>query len=205
VMMWHDCSTSRRAWPTGPRTQCCGPCPRRRLPRSATTPLTAHGVVGWGVVCHNGTMGTHALQNLSLRPLPDIDSITSQRHFDLFENQFYRPIPGHLVNLSGLVHLNLSYNNFSPGFPTDGIRQLQNLCCIDLHNNSFWRNAIDLLTELRNAKHIDVSHNLFTSRVNLELVNLTNIGNTVKYLNLSYKKLEGSFFRNETTGRSRNY
>jgi hypothetical protein len=80
----------------------------------------------------------------------------------------YGPIPGHLVNLSGLVHVNLSHNYFSSGFPTDGIRQLQNLCCIDLRNNSVWPNGSDLLTELCNAEHIDASHNLFTS---LELAN----------------------------------
>lgn len=108
----------------------------------------------------------HVLQDLSIIG-NSFSPLTSLRHFDL-SDWFYGPIPGRLVNLSGLVHVNLSHNYFSSGFPTDGIRQLQNLCCIDLRNNSVWPNGSDLLTELCNAEHIDASHNLFTS---LELAN----------------------------------
>ncbi|RCV14078.1 hypothetical protein SETIT_2G398100v2 [Setaria italica] len=155
--------------------------------------------------------GMRALQNLSLagnafsgRLPPAIGTLSSLRHLDLSGNRFYGPIPGRLSDLNGLVHLNLSHNNFSNGFPTDGIRQLQNLRRIDVRNNSFWGNAGDLLKELRNAEHIDLSDNLFTGSVDLELDNLTSIGNTVKYLNLSHNKLGGGFFRNETVGAFKN-
>ncbi|KAG2646944.1 probable inactive receptor kinase At5g10020 [Panicum virgatum] len=155
--------------------------------------------------------GMRALQNLSLagnafsgRLPPAIGSLSSLRHLDLSGNRFYGPMPGRLANLSGLVHLNLSHNNFSSGFPTDGIRQLQNLRRIDVRNNSFWGNAGDLLTQLRNAEYIDLSDNLFTGSVDLELDSLTSIGNTVKYLNVSHNKLGGGFFRNETVGAFKN-
>ncbi|XP_062189885.1 probable inactive receptor kinase At5g10020 [Phragmites australis] len=187
---------------------------------------------GWrGVVCDGGAVvsvaldglglagelklvtlaGMRALQNLSLagnafsgRLPPAIGYLSSLHHLDLSANRFYGPIPGRLADLAGLVHLNLSHNNFSSGFPTDGIRQLQNLRRIDIRNNSFWGNAGDLLTELRNAEYIDLSGNLFTGSVDLELESLTSIGNTVKYLNLSHNKLDGGFFRNETVGAFKN-
>jgi hypothetical protein len=155
--------------------------------------------------------GMGALQNLSLagnsfsgRLPPGIGSLSTLRHLDLSGNRFYGPIPGRVAELSGLVHLNLSHNNFSSGFPSEGIRHLQNLRHIDLRNNSFWGNAGDLLAQLRNAEHVDLSHNLFTGRVDLELANLTSIGNTVKYLNLSHNELEGGFFRNETVDAFKN-
>ncbi|KAK1678734.1 hypothetical protein QYE76_039582 [Lolium multiflorum] len=187
---------------------------------------------GWrGVVCDGGAVvgltldglglagelklttlaGMRALQNLSLagnafsgRLPPAIGYLSSLRHLDLSGNRFYGPIPGRLADLAGLVHLNLSCNNFSSGFPTDGIRELQNLRRVDLRSNSFWGNAGDLLTELRNAEYVDLSDNLFTGAVDLELDSLTSIGNTARYMNLSHNKLNGGFFRNETVGAFKN-
>jgi hypothetical protein len=160
-MMWCDCSTSEghgrlgrgpgvavlvpagdyqgRQWHHGLPTRCGGVCCATTAPWACARSRTSPSLV------------------TPSPPSPRCAILTC-----------YGPIPGHLVNLSGLVHVNLSHNYFSSGFPTDGIRQLQNLCCIDLRNNSVWHNGSDLLTELCNDEHIDASHNLFTS---LELAN----------------------------------
>lgn len=143
------------------------------------------------------------LQNLSLagnaltgRLVPGLGGVSSLRRLDLSANQFYGPIPGRITELWGLTYLNLSWNNLSQGFPA-GIRNLQQLRVLDLRSNGLWGDIGTLLSELRNIDYVDLSSNDFTGNLLVDAENLTGLGNTVKYLNLSNNKLSGGFFSND--------
>ncbi|KAG1334513.1 putative inactive receptor kinase [Cocos nucifera] len=144
--------------------------------------------------------GLKSLRNLSLsdnafsgRLVPAIGTMASLQHLDLSGNQFYGPIPERIAELSGLVHLNLSRNSFTQGFPT-GIWNLQQLRVLDLRSNKLWGDIAVLLSELRNTEYIDLSSNSFYGGINMESGNLSSLGNTARYLNLSHNKLNGGFF-----------
>ncbi|URE45073.1 Leucine rich repeat N-terminal domain [Musa troglodytarum] len=143
------------------------------------------------------------LQNLSLagnaltgRLVPGLGGVSSLRRLDLSSNQFYGPIPGRITELWGLTYLNLSWNNLSKGFPA-GIRNLQQLRVLDLRSNGLRGDIGTLLSELRNIDYVDLSSNDFTGNLLVDAENLTGLGNTVKYLNLSNNKLSGGFFSND--------
>jgi Leucine-rich repeat (LRR) protein len=155
-------------------------------------------------------IGLQKVQKLSLagnaftgRLVPGLGSMTSLSHIDLSGNQFYGPVPDRITDLSGLVHLNLSGNNFSQGYPAS-LSKLQNLRVLDLRSNGIWGDIGELLSELRNIEHVDLSDNFFTGAISVDPNNLTSLGNTVKYLNLSYNKIEGAFFSRESVGMFKN-
>ncbi|XP_008811220.1 probable inactive receptor kinase At5g10020 [Phoenix dactylifera] len=148
--------------------------------------------------------GLKSLRNLTLsdnafsgRLVPAIGTMVSLQHLDLSGNQFYGPIPERIAELSRLVHLNLSRNSFTQGFPT-GIWKLQQLRVLDLRSNKIWGNIAVLLSELRNTEYIDLSNNSFYGGIHLDSGNLTSLGNTVRYLNLSRNKLDGGFFSSDS-------
>ncbi|KAG6475203.1 probable inactive receptor kinase At5g10020 [Zingiber officinale] len=147
--------------------------------------------------------GLSYLQNLSLagndftgRLVPGLGSMAQLKHLDLSGNRFYGPVPERITDIGGLLFLDLSYNNFTQGFPT-GIRNLQQLRVLDLRSNGLWGDMAELLAALRNNEYVDLSSNYFTGNLLVDAVNLTALGNTVKYLNLSNNNLFGGFFTNE--------
>lgn len=155
-------------------------------------------------------IGLHYIQTLSLagnaftgRLVPGLGSMTSLSFIDLSGNQFYGPVPDRITDLSGLVHLNLSGNNFSQGYPAS-FSKLQNLRVLDLRSNGIWGDIAELLSQLRNIEHVDLSENFFTGAISVDPNNLTSLGNTVKYLNLSYNKIQGGFFSKESVGMFKN-
>ncbi|KAJ3673343.1 hypothetical protein LUZ60_006717 [Juncus effusus] len=144
--------------------------------------------------------GLRYLQTLSLagngftgRLVPVLGSMTSLSHVDLSGNQFYGSIPDRIGDLSGLVYLNVSFNNFTQGYP-QSLSKLQNLRVLDLKSNGIWGEIGGLLSQLRNIEYVDLSANQFTGEITIDAANLTNLGNTVKYLNLSYNRIQGGFF-----------
>ncbi|CAL9173993.1 unnamed protein product [Musa hybrid cultivar] len=143
------------------------------------------------------------LQNLSLagnaftgRLVPGLGGMSSLQRLDLSANLFYGPIPGRITELWGLEYLNLSWNNFEQGFPT-GIQNLQQLRVLDLRSNGLRGDIAGFLSELRNIGYVDLSSNGFTGNLIVDAGNLTGLGNTVKYLNLSNNMLSGGFFSND--------
>ncbi|XP_020586681.1 probable inactive receptor kinase At5g10020 [Phalaenopsis equestris] len=159
-----------------------------------------------GEIKFNTIVGLRALQNLSLagnsftgRLVPAIGDMTSLQHLDLSGNRFYGPIPRKLTNLWGLVHLNLSSNGFKGGFPA-GIQNLQQLRVLDLRSNELWGEVGAVLSELRNVEHVDLSRNNFYGDLFMDSSNLSSLGNTAKYMNLSFNRLNGRFFSNDSIG-----
>ncbi|XP_078159586.1 leucine-rich receptor-like protein kinase family protein isoform X2 [Carex rostrata] len=155
-------------------------------------------------------IGLHYIQTFSLagnaftgRLVPGLGSMTSLSFIDLSGNQFYGPVPDRINDLSGLVHLNLSGNNFSQGYPAN-FSKLQNLRVLDLRSNGIWGDIAELLSQLRNIEHVDLSENSFTGAISVDPNNLISLGNTVKYLNLSYNKIQGGFFSKESVGMFKN-
>ncbi|KAG1330798.1 putative inactive receptor kinase [Cocos nucifera] len=145
-------------------------------------------------------IGLKSLRNLTLsgnaftgRLVPTIGTMASLQHLDLSGNQFYGPVPRRITELSRLIHLNLSRNHFTQGFPT-GIWKLQQLRVLDLRSNNFWGDIVVLLSELWNAEYIDLSDNAFYGGIRMDSGNLSSLGNTLRYLNLSNNKLNGGFF-----------
>ncbi|KAK1315195.1 putative inactive receptor kinase [Acorus calamus] len=142
------------------------------------------------------------LRNLSLsgnslsgRLVPSFAAVNSLVHLDLSRNNFYGPIPSRiLANLTNLSHLNLSFNNFSGGFPDDGIRNLQQLRVLDLRSNGMWGDLGPLMASMRSVEHVDLSGNLFYGGLPANPEDLTSVGNTLHYLNLSSNRLSGGFF-----------
>ncbi|XP_077249979.1 leucine-rich receptor-like protein kinase family protein [Tasmannia lanceolata] len=154
--------------------------------------------------------GLKMLKNLSLsgnnftgRIVPLIGTLTSLQYLDLSGNKFYGPVPAKVMELWGLGYMNLSSNNFTGGFPT-GIRNLQQLKALDLHSNGFWGDVGNLLSELRNPEYVDFSSNLFTGGLLMGSQNLSSLANTVRHLNMSFNRLNGEFFSNESIGLFRN-
>ncbi|XP_010926236.1 probable inactive receptor kinase At5g10020 [Elaeis guineensis] len=144
--------------------------------------------------------GLKSLRNLTLsgnaftgRLVPTVGTMASLQHLDLSGNQFYGPVPRRITELSRLTHLNLSRNHFTQGFPT-GIWKLQQLRVLDLRSNNFWGDVAVLLSELWNAEYIDLSNNAFYGPIRMDSGNLSSLGNTLRYLNLSNNKLNGGFF-----------
>ncbi|XP_073006367.1 LRR receptor-like serine/threonine-protein kinase GHR1 [Typha latifolia] len=138
------------------------------------------------------------LQNLSLAgnnfsgPLPDsIEGLASIQSLDLSSNLFSGPLPLTLKGLMSLVSLNLSRNALTKGI-LDGLEKISTLQSIDLSWNHldggvFWKFLIE-----SSVVHVDLSGNSLVSENPKELKFLSDMSETVKYLNLSNNKLTGS-------------
>ncbi|XP_057971914.1 LRR receptor-like serine/threonine-protein kinase GHR1 [Malania oleifera] len=138
------------------------------------------------------------LQNLSLAgnnfsgSIPDfISGLASIKLLDLSSNSFSGPLPSSLTKLMNLVHLNLSRNGFVNKIPK-GFEQITTLEVLDLHGNML-DGHIDVEFFLSSsAVHIDFSGNLLVSSTSQQQKFLPVISETIKYLNLSHNRLEGS-------------
>ncbi|EHA8589962.1 LRR receptor-like serine/threonine-protein kinase GHR1 [Cocos nucifera] len=139
-----------------------------------------------------------SLLNLSLAwnnfsgPLPDsIGGLASIQSLDLSHNSLSGPLPLSLKSLRNLVSLNLSNNVFTEKILT-GLESMSNLESLDLSWNQLdggidWNFLMD-----SSIVHVDFSGNLLTCSNPKELKFLSDISDTVKYLNLSNNRLTGS-------------
>ncbi|XP_050205482.1 probable inactive receptor kinase At5g10020 [Mercurialis annua] len=155
------------------------------------------------------------LQNLSLsgnhftgRIVPTLGSISSLQYLDLSDNNFSGPIPGRIAELWNLKYVNLSRNGFEGGFPVGlpvPFRNLQQLKVLDLHSNKFGGDVRDVLSELINLEHLDLSDNVFYGKLDsLSVENVSGLANTVQFVNFSGNQLNGGFLREEVVGLFRN-
>ncbi|KAM2196684.1 hypothetical protein ACFX1Q_000181 [Malus domestica] len=163
-----------------------------------------------GELKFNTLTGLTALQNLTLsnndftgRVPPILGTMSSLQHLDLSGNRFYGPIPARIYDLWGLNYLNLSANHFKGGFP-DRLWNLNQLKVLDLHSNQLWGDIADLFSRLHNVEYVDLSRNEFFGGLSLASENVSSLSNTVRYLNLSYNKLAGGFFKSDSIGLFRN-
>ncbi|KAG0467115.1 hypothetical protein HPP92_018695 [Vanilla planifolia] len=139
-----------------------------------------------------------SIQNLSLAwnnfsgPLPDsIGDLASLRLVDMSHNTLSGSLPSSLKNLGSLVSLNLSFNAFEKGIPT-GFDMISSLESIDLSWNKLDGDVDWEFLMQSSVVNIDFSGNLLTSSNSNELKFLSQISDTVKYLNLSHNQLTGS-------------
>lgn len=89
------------------------------------------------------------------------------------------------------------------GYPS-GIRNLQQLKVLDLHSNGLWGDIQDFFSELRNVDYVDLSYNMFSGSLSMEVTNISSLANTVSYVNLSNNELSGGFFTDDTISLFRN-
>ncbi|XP_021679458.1 probable inactive receptor kinase At5g10020 isoform X2 [Hevea brasiliensis] len=152
-----------------------------------------------------------SLQNLSLsgnrftgRLVPTLGSMSSLQHLDLSDNQFSGPIPGRISELWNLKYINLSTNGFEGGFPVGlpvPFRNLQQLRVLDLHSNKLRGNVREVLSELINLDHLDLSDNEFYGELSgLGVENVSGLANTVHFVNFSRNSLTGGFLKAEVIG-----
>ncbi|XP_058100033.1 LRR receptor-like serine/threonine-protein kinase GHR1 [Magnolia sinica] len=138
------------------------------------------------------------LQNLSLAGnkfsglIPDsIGGLVSIQSMDLSRNSFSGSLPSSLTNLQGLVSLNLSYNGFTKRIPT-GFELMLNLEVLDLRQNQLDGDIDEKFLLLPSVVHIDFSSNLLSSSSSQRRKFLSDISDTVRYLNLSHNQFTGS-------------
>lgn len=139
-----------------------------------------------------------SLQNLSIAgnnltgSLPKFSGgFTSLISLDLSHNSLSGRLPPALTTLKSLILLNLSFNRFVRRIPT-GFEKLSNLKVLDLSWNRL-NGGIDWTFIMQsNVVHVDLSGNFLVSLSTKELKFLSDISDTVKYLNLSNNQLTGS-------------
>ncbi|GAB4847664.1 hypothetical protein Ancab_026726 [Ancistrocladus abbreviatus] len=141
--------------------------------------------------------------NFTGRLVPALGSMSSLQHLDLSDNRFYGPIPRRINNLYGLSYLNLSSNRFQGWYPK-GIRNLQQLRVLDFHSNELSGDVGVFFSELSNVEYIDLSGNAFSGSLPSNPENISSLGNTLQYLNLSNNRLNGGFLSSDVLALFRN-
>ncbi|XP_020591560.1 probable LRR receptor-like serine/threonine-protein kinase At4g20940 [Phalaenopsis equestris] len=139
-----------------------------------------------------------SIQNLSFAgnnfsgSLPDsIGDIDSVRSLDMSHNHLSGSLPSSLKALKSLLSLNLSFNEFEKGIPT-GLDVISSLESIDLSWNKLDGDVDWEFLMQTGAVNIDFSGNSLTSSNSNEMKFLSQVSDSVKYLNLSHNQLTGS-------------
>ncbi|PKU83867.1 LRR receptor-like serine/threonine-protein kinase GHR1 [Dendrobium catenatum] len=139
-----------------------------------------------------------SIQNLSLAgngfsgPLPDsIGDVDSVRSLDMSHNHLSGSLPSSLKGLRLLVSLNLSFNAFEKGIPS-GLDLISSLESIDFSWNRLDGDVDWEFLMQTSVLNVDFSGNSLTSSNANEMKFLSQVSDSVKYLNLSHNQLTGS-------------
>lgn len=145
----------------------------------------------------SGIGNLRSLKNLTLAgnyftgPVPEsIGGLASIKSLDVSRNFLSGSLPASLTGLRNLVSLNLSHNAFSKSIPT-GMELIPTLESVDLSQNQL-NGGVDwnFLMQSSSVIHVDLSVNLLISSPK-ELKSLSDISETIRYLNLSNNRLTG--------------
>ncbi|CDP20424.1 unnamed protein product [Coffea canephora] len=90
-------------------------------------------------------------------------------------NEFDSTIPLWLFNLTSLVHLDLSSNNFFGPIVPNSLQHWSSLSYLDLSGNQFSTSLLDPLFTLNNLVHLDLSGNQIQGPLPFGLGNLTSL------------------------------
>ncbi len=123
---------------------------------------------------------------------PEIGYLSKLEYLQIYgkynDTENLKYLPEEIGNIKSLRHLDLRCNNLE--YLPKSIRNLQLLEYIDLgFNRSLSGNVLDMLTELKNLKHIDLYEDRYVTGAFDNIINLTQI----KYLNLLSTQVSGSF------------
>ncbi|KAK8957667.1 putative LRR receptor-like serine/threonine-protein kinase [Platanthera zijinensis] len=139
-----------------------------------------------------------SIQNLSFAgnnfsgSLPDsIGDIASFQALDMSHNSLSGYLPSALRRLASLISINLSFNAFDKEIPT-GLDSISSLESIDLSWNRLVGDVDWNFLMQSSAVNVDFSGNFLTSSNSNEMKFLSQVSDTVKYLNLSHNQLTGS-------------
>ncbi|THG00658.1 hypothetical protein TEA_010158 [Camellia sinensis var. sinensis] len=151
----------------------------------------------YGVDCDiNGNVTSISLDRLGL--VGDLKFFTlgglkMLKNLSLSGNSLTGRLVPSMGSMTTLEHLDLSGN-----------QNLQQLKVFDLHSNGFFGDIQDLFSELRNVEFVDLSYNMFSGSLDMDLQNISSLSNTVQYLNLRHNGLGGGFFHPEVIQLFRN-
>ncbi|KAK1277562.1 putative inactive receptor kinase [Acorus gramineus] len=205
---WSPSSLSPSGCPLSWHGVVCDPS----LPSASVVSLSLHNLSLSGDLKFSTLTSLSRLRNLSLssnslsgRLVPSLASLSSLVHLDLSRNLFYGPIPSRiLTDLTNLNHLNLSFNRFSGWVPDAGFGKLQQLRALDLRSNELRGDLAPLVASMRSVEYVDLSENFFYGGFPADPEDLTGLGNTLHYLNVSSNRLGGGFFSAAAMGKFRN-
>ncbi|GAB4848340.1 hypothetical protein Ancab_003032 [Ancistrocladus abbreviatus] len=120
-----------------------------------------------------------------------------------FNELFYGPIPARINDLYGLNYLNLSSNRFHGWYPK-GIKNLQQLRVWDIHSNELSGDVEVFFSQLSDVEYVDLSGNAFSGLLAGNPENISSLGNTLHYLDLSNNRLSGEFLSSEALASFKN-
>ena len=103
-----------------------------------------------------------------------IANLTNLIDLDLSYNDFNGPIPSQLFNLSYLQYLDVSYNSFSGNIPNE-IGNKTELQELSLQHNNFFGKIPSSILNLKRLETLDLSYNSLSMEIPIDIGNLSNI------------------------------
>ncbi|XP_059653778.1 MDIS1-interacting receptor like kinase 2-like [Cornus florida] len=120
--------------------------------------------------------------------LDQIGTLLKLKYLNLSSNRLYGNLPLWLTNLTELVELDISWNDFIFGSIPPGIGNLKNLIYLDLSHNRLQGTIPTALAHLPNLIEINLGYNQLTGSIPSSLCELSKL----TYLSLASNHINGS-------------
>ncbi|XP_015950797.2 probable leucine-rich repeat receptor-like protein kinase At1g35710 [Arachis duranensis] len=128
------------------------------------------------------------LSEMGLFEFPELSGLKKLQHLNLSYNTIEGEVPFTLLeNLTQLVVLDISNNNYISGTIPKELSNLERLVMLDLSANSFHGSIPLIFGQISSLKHMNLSNNLLIGKVPFTLANLTQL----EVLDLSQNKISG--------------